>query len=149
MEPIRSSAQRKADILVRLENDIDAWVASSDQHGGPPYLIPLSFLWTDETLLFATAETTITGRNMDTTGRVRIALGHTRDVILIDGTADSVPVDGLPAATADAYTAKAGWEPREDRHNRYYRVRPTRILAWREVDEYEDAAVMRDGRWLV
>ncbi|HVX44150.1 MAG TPA: pyridoxamine 5'-phosphate oxidase family protein [Mycobacteriales bacterium] len=148
MEPIRSSAQRKADILARLENDVDAWVASTDQHGGLPYLIPLSFLWTEETLLFATAETTITGRNMDTTGRVRIALDGTRDVVLIDGTADSVPLDGLPAAIADAYAAKTGWEPREDPHNRYYRVRPTRIQAWREVNENPDATVLRDGRWL-
>lgn len=148
MDPIRSIAQRKADILTRLEEDIDAWVASSDQYGGPPYLVPLSFLWTDETLLFATAETAVTGRNMDTTGRVRIALGHTRDVILIEGTAESIPLDGLSAAIADAYTAKAGWEPRTDPHNRYYRVRPTRIRAWREVDENPDATVMRDGRWL-
>lgn len=148
MDPIRSIAQRKADILTRLENEIDAWVASSDQHGGPPYLIPLSFLWTGGTLLFATGETTVTGRNLDTTGQVRIALDRTRDVVLIEGTAESLPLDAVPAATADAYAAKAGWEPREDPQNRYYRVRPVRIRAWREVNENPDATVMRDGRWL-
>ncbi len=43
----RTSEQRKHDALSRLEHDIDAWVSTADAESGTPYLVPLSFLWTE------------------------------------------------------------------------------------------------------
>src|SRR5437588_309012 len=80
--PARGPEQRKQDTLRRLEEDVDLWVATAD---GAPYLIPLSFLWDGTTLLIATVDASPTGRNLRATGRVRLGLGPTRDVVLIDG----------------------------------------------------------------
>jgi hypothetical protein len=56
--------QRKQDALRRLEQDVDAWVASADPNCGTPYLVPLSFLWGGETLLVATPAASRTARGL-------------------------------------------------------------------------------------
>jgi hypothetical protein len=42
-EPARSQQQRQQDALKRLEQDVDAWVATADGGSGTPYLVPLWF----------------------------------------------------------------------------------------------------------
>src|SRR5437764_14024023 len=104
--PARSLEQRKQDTLHRLEQDVDLWVATAD---GAPYLVPLSFLWDGATLLIATADATPTSRNLRATGRVRLGLGLTRDVVIIDGTATTIEVG---EAVGDACAARTGFDPR-------------------------------------
>ncbi|MUL41120.1 pyridoxamine 5'-phosphate oxidase family protein [Streptomonospora sp. PA3] len=147
--PPRPRAQRKQDTLARLGADVDAWVATAGGTGGTPYLVPLSFLWDGETLLLATPAQSPTGRNMGASGRVRIAVGPTRDVVLIEGAAEPLSTAELPAQTLDAFAAKTGFDPREEAGFRYYRVRPERIQAWREVEELAERDLMSGGRWLV
>ncbi|SBT49478.1 pyridoxamine 5'-phosphate oxidase family protein [Micromonospora auratinigra] len=132
----RSTEQRWADTRHRLEHDVDVWVATAAPAGGRPYLVPLSFLWDGETLLLATSERTPTGRNMRDTGRVRLGLGTTRDVIMVDGSVEMIPHEELPGAAADAFAAKTGFDPRTftEKHS-WFRVRPDRIQAWRESNE--------------
>ena len=38
--PPRTRQQLKQDALDRLERDIDAWIATADEGGGTPYLVP-------------------------------------------------------------------------------------------------------------
>lgn len=52
--PPRTLAQRTQDTRRRLDEDVDAWVATADR-AGTPYLVPLSFLWDGETLLISTS----------------------------------------------------------------------------------------------
>jgi hypothetical protein len=142
----RTPQQRKQDTLDRLDRDVDAWVATSDGDG--PYLVPLSFLWDGETLLLATAAASPTGRNMAATGRVRVGIGQTRDVVLVEGTVEVLT--RVPEATGDAFAERTGFDPRRlAEPYPWYRVRPQRIQAWREVDEIAGRDVMRDGRWVV
>ena len=145
---IRIRAQRMRDALLRLEHDVDAWVATAGAGGAGPYLIPLSFLWDDGTLLVATPEASPTARNLRATGRVRIGIGPTRDLVLIDGTVRSISAD-VPQALGDAFAAKAGFDPRGlvDTHL-YFRIEPFRIQSWREADELVGRVLMRGGRWL-
>ena len=56
---------------------------SADPGRRAPYLVPLSFLWDGATLLIATPASARTGRNLQATGRVRVGIGPTRDVVLI------------------------------------------------------------------
>ena len=42
--PPRSRSQRPADVLAKLRDDVDLWVASADE-SGEAYLVPLSFHW--------------------------------------------------------------------------------------------------------
>ena len=127
-------------------HDIDVWVASASADGAP-YLVPLSFDWDGEALLVATPADTPTGR---TTRRVRLGLGHIRDVSLIEGEVEALEIDALPHERGDRFAARARLDPRAPATPyRWFRIFPRRIQAWREVDELPDRELMRDGRWLV
>ncbi len=139
----RSTDQRRRDTLARLEHDVDLWMATAD--AGTPYLVPLSFRWDGSTLLVATPASSPTGRNLARTGKARLALGATRDVVLVEGDVAVVdPDDG----EADAFAARAGFDPRDSRGYLYFRVTPRRVQAWREVDELAGRELMRDGTWV-
>jgi nitroimidazol reductase NimA-like FMN-containing flavoprotein (pyridoxamine 5'-phosphate oxidase superfamily) len=148
--PVRTGDERRRDTLARLEQDVDVWVATADGEGGTPYLVPLSFLWDGTSLLLATAEANPTARNLRATGRVRLALGHTRDVVMVEGTVQPVAVADLPEAEGDAFAAKTGFDPRALRSRYvYFRVAPRSVQAWREVDELVGRDLMDDGHWTV
>jgi Pyridoxamine 5'-phosphate oxidase len=146
----RSARQRKLDTLSRLETDVDCWVGTADPATGTPYLVPLSFHWYEGRLLIATPLDSPTSRNLQSTGKVRIGLGPTRDVVLIEATLDAVlsTVD-IPAAVGDAYAERTGWDPRRAPGYAFFWIRPEKLQAWREVDELTGRQLMRDGRWTV
>ena len=148
--PPRDQRQRKQDTLHRLDHDVDAWVATADPAAGTPYLVPLSFLWDGATLLIATPESSPTSRNLQATGRVRLAIGPTRDLVLIEGTAQPLPAADLPAEVGDAFAAKTGFDPRQLTPTYlYFRIRPHRLQAWREANELKDRDLMHSGDWVV
>ena len=145
----RSRAQRRRDTEHRLAHDVDVWVASASADGAP-YLVPLSFDWDGEALLVATPADSPTGRNLAGGRTARVAVGHTRDVSMIDGEVEVLEMDALPTDQGDRFTARAGFDPRAlTTPYRWFRISPRRIQAWREVDEIPDRELMRDGRWQV
>ncbi|WP_030607257.1 pyridoxamine 5'-phosphate oxidase family protein [Streptomyces fulvoviolaceus] len=146
----RTPEQRKQDTLHRLEHDEDVWVATADGASGVPYLVPLSFVWDGSALLLATPAASPTGRNLKTTGKARLGVGTTRDVVMIEGTADTLTADGLAEGEADHFAATTGFDPRElATPYLYFRVRPLRVQAWREANEIAGRELMRDGEWLI
>ncbi len=112
----RSRAQRRRDTEHRLTHDIDVWVASASADGAP-YLVPLSFDWDGEALLVATPTDSPTGRNLAATRTVRLGLGHTRDVSMVEGEVEVLEIDALPqqrvtgSPRAPAST-RVRWPPR-------------------------------------
>ena len=143
----RPRAQCRKDTTHRLDHDVDCWVATADPDG-TPYLVPLSFDWDGDTLLVATPADSPTGRNL-ATGRVRIGIGPTRDVTMIDGDVETLAIDALPTGRGDRFATRTGFDPRTlTTPYRWYRVTPRRIQAWREADELPGRTLMRDGRWL-
>jgi Pyridoxamine 5'-phosphate oxidase len=146
---VRTRAERRRDTEHRLAHDIDLWVASASADGAP-YLVPLSFDWDGEALLLATPTDSPTGRNLAATRTARVALGPTRDVSMIDGEVEVLDIDALPPEQGDRFAERAGFDPRAlATPYSWFRVRPRRIQAWREVDELPDRELMRDGRWLI
>jgi nitroimidazol reductase NimA-like FMN-containing flavoprotein (pyridoxamine 5'-phosphate oxidase superfamily) len=136
---------RKQDTLNRLAKDVDAWVSTASPDG-TPYLMPLSFLWTNETLLLSTARTNPTARNLLANPVVQLTLGEVRDVIHVTGTAELVdPTE----AEAEAFATKSGFDPRTLPNYPFFRITPTKIQAWREVDELKDRVLMANGTWVV
>jgi hypothetical protein len=92
----------------------------------------------------------VTSHNSRATGKVRVAFGPTRDVVIVEGTAEEVPVVAVTRETGDAFAAKAGFDPRElATPYVYFRIGPRRIQAWREENELAGRDLMRDGHWLV
>ncbi|MGW9499126.1 pyridoxamine 5'-phosphate oxidase family protein [Streptomyces prasinus] len=146
--PQRSREQRRRDLLDRLERERDIWVASADAEG-LPCLVPLWFVWDGEAVWLATRPANPTGRNLREGGRTRLALGDTRDVVLIDGVVETYDARGVPSAAAEAFREKTGWDPRADRAAyAFFRVRPRAVQAWHEVHEMPERHLMRDGIWL-
>ncbi|MFD0883442.1 pyridoxamine 5'-phosphate oxidase family protein [Streptosporangium algeriense] len=145
----RSRLQRRHDTEHRLTHDVDLWVASASADG-VPYMVPLSFDWDGAALLLSTPAGSPTGRNLAATRTVRLGLGHTRDVIMIEGEVEVLGIDALSPELGDRFAARTGFDPRESAGPyRWFRVSPRHIQAWREVNELRDRDLMRDGRWLV
>lgn len=147
-EPPRSPERRKEDLLDRLEREIDIWVATADREG-LPCLVALWFVWDGEHLWLSTRLTNPTGRNLRDGGRARLALGDTRDVVLVDGEVETYTSDEVPETAARAFAARTGWDPRGDSASYgYFRVRPVAVQAWREEHELPRRHLMRDGVWV-
>lgn len=151
----RSAAQRKADTLAKLAAPAaDIWVASASLSPDgvvQPYLVPLSLAWVDGRIVLALEADSRTARSLPIGTRTRLALGPSRDVVMIDATVEQVASTPEAAtAVADAYAAQSDWDPRTAGPGFVYLLlAPTRIQAWREVNELADRTLMRDGRWLV
>jgi len=148
--PPRSAAERKAHVLELLEAEKDAWVATADAQGAVCQ-IPLSFAWDGSVLVFSTTAGSVTGRNLAQSGRVRIALGGTRDVVLIEGAVVTHSGGQVPDALAVAFAAKHVWDPRKDSGSdyAYFIVTPVKVQSWREENELKGRTLLRDGQWLV
>ncbi|MFD0688089.1 pyridoxamine 5'-phosphate oxidase family protein [Actinomadura fibrosa] len=143
----RSRAERRRDTEHRLAHDVDVWVASASADG-LPHLVPLSFDWDGEALLMATPAGSPTGRNLAAARTVRLGLGPTRDVSMIDGEVEVIELGALPPERADRFAARTGFDPRASSlPYRWFRVTPRRVQAWREVNELDGRELMRDGRW--
>ncbi|WP_393073989.1 pyridoxamine 5'-phosphate oxidase family protein [Streptomyces sp. LN704] len=148
--PARTLKQRTQDTLRRLEQDVDVWVSTAGPDGAAPHLIPLSCLWDGTTVLLSTPGASPTGRNLRATGTVRLGFGPTRDVVMVDGTVETLEPAGLPAGVGDAFAERTGFDPRRlTTAYLYFRVTPRRVQAWREADEIAGRDLMRDGEWLV
>lgn len=145
--PVRTFAQRKQDTLERLARDEDLWVATANA-SGTPYLVPLSYLWEGNTLLISTPAASVTSRNLQANGKVRLGIGPTRDVVLIEGTAQALQASDIPTELGDAFAAHTGFDPRElSTPYLYFRIRPVRLQAWREANELEGRELMCGGEW--
>ncbi|MET7791978.1 pyridoxamine 5'-phosphate oxidase family protein [Streptomyces sp900116325] len=146
--PPRGLGERLRDTRAKLESDVDLRVATSGSPGGV-HLIPLSYLWDGTAFLVSTPRASATGRNLLAEGRVRLGLGPTRDVVVIDGTAEPVDIADLGPETGDAFATRTGFDPRElDEPYQYFWIRPRRVQAWREANELLGRDLMRDGRRL-
>jgi hypothetical protein len=144
----RGLEARLRDTRARLENDVDLWVATAGASRGV-HLVPLSYLWDGTAIVVSTPRDSVTGRNLLSDGRVRLGLGPTRDVVIVDGVAEPVDVAELGREAGDAFAAKTGFDPRKlDEPYQYFRIRPRRVQAWREANELAGRGLMRDGVWL-
>jgi hypothetical protein len=145
--PARSRAERIADTQATLAREVDCWVASASADGDTA-LIPLSFVWSGGRIVLATGQSSVTVRNLERAGRARLALGTTRDVVLVDGTVEVVASADIDPALGEAFAKAADWEPRDEPAPYVYiLVTPRRIQAWREANELAERTIMTDGAW--
>jgi nitroimidazol reductase NimA-like FMN-containing flavoprotein (pyridoxamine 5'-phosphate oxidase superfamily) len=132
-----------------LGREIDCWVATCDPGSGAPHLVPLSFAWDGSTVLLSTSAASPTGRALAATRRARLGIGATRDIVMVDGRIEVIEAADLSTGEGDRFAARTGFDPRMLRsRDPYFRLRPTRIQAWREENELADRDLMRDGVWL-
>lgn len=148
MSSLRSTAERKADVLDRLGRQKDLWLASADR-SGRPHLIAVSAWWDGSHVVIATTGPSRTARNLTDNPTARLAMGTPEDVIVIDADV------AMPAAAEDSvelatgFAEAVGWDPREVGAGWvFFRLAPVRIQAYRGYDELEGRDVMGDSSWL-
>jgi hypothetical protein len=147
----RSSAERKSDALAKLTaNETNVWIASASPTGAV-HLIPVSHTWNGSQVVVATGSTSRTVTNATANRRVRLGLGESRDVVMIDAVLiEAVASSGAPAKLAEEYAAQAGWDPRSDGGEYVYLVfGPERVEVWREGEETAGRTIMREGSWVI
>lgn len=147
----RTTQQRRADSLRRLETGNHLWIATASVARPVPHLVPLSFAWTGSELLIVTAASTPTAENIRQSGVAKVAVGPTDDVLLIDvELASSVAVEDVDEELATAYARQSDWDPREgvDAPSLYISLRPVTMRAWRQENEMRGRVIMRDGEWV-
>jgi hypothetical protein len=146
----RSPEERKSDALAKLAAvGANVWIASASLTGAV-HLVPVTHTWNGSQVVVATGSGSRTVANVSANPRVRLALGETRDVVMIDAVlVGAVPTAEAPAAMADGYAAQAGWDARSDVDNIYLVFGPERVQVWREGEDPDGRTVMRNRTWVV
>lgn len=131
-----------------LEKQGHYWLATAEV-GGRPHLIAVSAWWDGAGLVVTTLGSSKTARNMAMHPMVTLAGGDPSDAVVIQAQViDSTGVEDS-ADLATGFKAAVGWDPREMDGWMFFRLRPTRIQAFRGYDEIEDRDVMVRSRWVV
>src|SRR6266851_4189615 len=129
---MRDTATRKKDVLEALDAQGHYWLVTAEV-GGRPHVIGVSGWWDDGQLVVTTLGSSRTARNMAMNPQVKLAHGDPGDAIVIEAQMiDSAAVEDSPEV--------GGWM--------FFRLRPTRIQAFRGYDEIGDRDVMIRSRWL-
>ena len=144
----RDRETRRRDTLAMLATPgIDVWVATASGEGAP-YLVPVSLAWVEERAVIAVEGSSVTARNLTGSTHARLAVGPTRDVVMIDAVPEAAVDVTADEALGAAYVAQADWDPRGAAGYVFCVLRPVRVQAWREANEIAGRTLMRDGRWL-
>ena len=144
----RSTTERRAAAEEKLRaTHADAWVATGSDQAA--HLVPLSYAWDGTQVILATEEGSVTVRNLRAGAHARLALGGTRDVVMIDATLETIASGDAAAEVAERYAGQADWDPRlATGAFVYLLLRPRRVQVWREANEIAGRTVMRDGSWI-
>jgi hypothetical protein len=144
----RDRATRRADAIAMLTApERDCWVATASADGDP-HLVPLSLAWVSERAVVAVEADSITARNLAGGRRARLALGPTRDVVVLDTVLERTAGVDDDGDLGSAYATQADWDPRGIPGYVFLVLRPVRVQAWREANELRGRVLMREGEWL-
>lgn len=131
-----------------LEQQGHYWLTTAEL-GGRPRVIGVSGWWDGSQIVVTTLGTSRTARNMAMNPSVVLAHGDPGDAVVIEAQMiDSSPVEGSDELAA-GFKAAMGWDPREMDGWMFFRLRPTRIQAFRGYDEIQDRDVMIRSRWVI
>ncbi len=145
---MRDAATRKKDVLAALDEQGHYWLVTAEV-GGRPHVIGVSGWWDASQIVVTTLGSSRTARNLAVNPQVKLAHGDPSDAIVIEAQViESIAVeDSHDLATG--FKAAMGWDPREMGGWMFFRLRPTRIQAFRGYDEIEGRDVMLRSRWVV
>ena len=148
MAELRSVEARKADVLASLEGQQSLWVATADSLGRP-HLIAVSAWWDGSDLVMATLAASRTAKNLTPGREVRLAGGTPADAIVVEARVIETQLAEAAPDVAEGFAKAMGWDPRQAGQGwAFFRLRPSRIQAYRGYDELEGRDVMRNSRWL-
>ena len=112
-------------------------------------MVPLSLSWDGSSIVLATEARSATAKIIAATGRDRLAVGSTRDVLFIHASEIAVPCDEADESTCTTFVSRTGWNPiKEDRRWIFIVATPIEILVWQNVAEITGRTAMRAGELL-
>lgn len=116
----------------RLAASRNYWIGTTGPDGRP-HAAPVWGLWLEDGFHFGTSRASRKGRNLDRDPRVAVHLESGDEVVILEGTVETIALDDR---IADVYTAKYDYRPNpaDAEGERWYRLRPARALAWLERD---------------
>ncbi|MFF1378951.1 pyridoxamine 5'-phosphate oxidase family protein [Streptomyces sp. NPDC058308] len=142
----RTHDERLAAARLRLRQEGQMWLSTGGCSG--PHLIPVAFVDDDDAIVTATGESSKTVRNLRETGRARLAVGTTCDVVMVDTVLDGfVPVPEVATDVADRFAA-VSHDPRKMEGYLYIRLLPRRVQVWNGFHEFRGRTVILKGQWL-
>jgi pyridoxine/pyridoxamine 5'-phosphate oxidase len=118
----------------RLTASRNYWIGTT-RADGRPHAMPVWGLWLDEAIYFSTDPDSWKARNIAARPDAVIHLESGEEMVVAEGRIDRVAGAELAGSFVAAYQAKYGHEV--DTANPsfgFYRMRPSRVLAWREQD---------------
>jgi hypothetical protein len=143
----RTLLERRAAAVERLSSNSNLWLATASDGRGP-HLIPVSYWWDGSRLTTATFENSRTLENVRAQPKVRVSIGSTGDVLMVDATATIVAVIDIDPDAAEGHARAAGNDPRSVPGFTHVQLVPQRMQVWRGPAESAGRTVMRDGVWL-
>jgi hypothetical protein len=149
MAKLRTTEERRSDVIAALGRNADLWLATASP-SGQPHLIAVSAWWDGSQVVVATTGSSRSARNLEATGEGRLALGSPDDVVVIDvRSAPGIAVEEADPSLATGFVSAVGWNPAEvGRAWKFFRLEPVRIQAYRGYDELAGRDVMVDSKWL-
>ena len=81
--------------------------------------------------------------------QARLAIGETRDVLIVDAEVKIVPIAEADPSVSDAFLKRNGWDPRLAATEMvYFTMTPLSMQAWSSEEELTGRTIMRDGKWI-
>jgi hypothetical protein len=118
----------------RLTGSRNYWVCTT-RADGRPHAMPVWGLWLDEAIYFSTDSESWKGRNLAARPDAVIHLESGDEVVVAEGVVERVAGKLLPSTLVPAYAEKYGHTlDTSDPAFAFYRMRPRKVLAWREHD---------------
>ena len=124
----------------RLRASHNYWLATT-RPDGRPHLVPVWGVWLDERFWFS-SYAGVKLRNIEENPAVVLTTETPREVVILDGTAEVVAEDALPARYVEAFAAKYGpdWSGVGDDAALLVRVSPSVVRAWHEDEATQPPA---------
>ncbi len=117
----------------RLEKSHN-YLLSTVRPDGAPHLAPVWGLWWEEKFYFSTGRQSRKGRNLAANARCVVSTDTINDVVIVEGTAEELPVAAIPQPLFEAYPEKyPPWKLDPDL-GPVFVVRPRVVFAFPESD---------------
>jgi len=145
---MRDAATRKKDVIEALEKQGHYWLATAPI-GGRPHVIAVSGWWDGHDVIVATLGASVSSRNMAMNPLVTLAGGDPSDAIVIQAQVMESANTADSPELAVGFKEAMGWDPSEMDGWVFFRLRPTRIQAFRGYDEIGGRDVMVHSRWVI
>ena len=114
---------------IRFASQKTIWFASV-RPNGKPHLVPVWFIWHDESVYVCTEPTSVKARNISSNNLVTLAIEDTTKPVICEGEARIVQ-SPWPNEVQHLFERKYNWDIRiEEQYTRLIEVTPLKWLAW-------------------